>query len=106
MSNLTLRSERQIQTRMLATLISRLSLNDINPGSVIDRITQAAAQSDFALYYQIAQVSRLANIDALTGSDLDLKAFEYGITRQTAQKASGTISIFRPTGFVKVSTTF
>jgi uncharacterized phage protein gp47/JayE len=106
MSNLTLKSERQIQTRMLAKLIAQLSLNDINPGSVIDRITQAAAQNDFALYYQLAQVSRLADVEALTGDDLDLKAFEYGITRRAAEKATGTISILRPEGFVKVSTTF
>lgn len=106
MANLTLRSERQIQTSMLSVLIAQLGLNDINPGSVIDVITQAASQSDFALYYQIAQVSRLADIDALTGSDLDLKAFEYGIFRRAAQKTTGTISILRPEGFVKVSTTF
>lgn len=106
MPNLTLKSERQIQTAMLATLIARLGLNDVNPGSVTDVLTQAAAQSDFALYYQIAQVSRLADIEALTGDDLDLKAFEYGITRRQAQKASGTISILREDGFVKVSTTF
>lgn len=106
MANLTLKSERQIQTAMLATLISKLGLNDINPGSVIDILTQAASQSDFALYYQIAQVSRLADIEALTGDDLDLKAFEYGITRGQAQKTTGTISILRPDGFVKVSTTF
>lgn len=106
MPTLTLRSERQIQTSMLATLIAQLSLNDINPGSVIDIFTQAAAQSDFALYYQIAQVSRLADIEALTGNELDLKAFEYGLFRRQAQKASGLITILRPDGFVKVSTTF
>lgn len=91
---------------MLATLIAQLGLNDINPGSVIDILTQAAAQSDFALYYQIAQVSRIADIEALTGDELDLKAFEYGLFRRTAQKATGTISVQRPDGFVKVSTTF
>lgn len=106
MANLLLKSERQIQTGMLSVLVAQLGLNDINPASVIDVITQAAAQSDFALYYQIAQVSRLADVEALTGSDLDLKAFEYGIVRRTAQKASGTISILRPEGFVKVTTTF
>lgn len=105
-SNLVLKSERQIQTRMLATLIAQLGLNDINPGSVMDILTQAAAQSDFALYYQIAQVSRLADIESLTGSDLDLKAFEYGLFRKQAGKASGLVSILRPVGFVKVSTTF
>lgn len=106
MPNLVLKSERQIQTNMLAVLIAQLGLNDINPGSVIDILTQAAAQSDFALYYQIAQVSRLSDLEALTGDDLDLKAFEYGIFRRAAQKATGVISILRPSGFEKVSTTF
>lgn len=103
---LTLKSERQIQAEILARLISQLGLNDVNPGSVADVLTQAVAQQDFALYYQIAQVSRLVDIDALTGSDLDNKAFEYGISRTQPEKATGTITIFRPTGFQKVSTTF
>lgn len=103
---LTLKSERQLQAEILARLISQLGLNDVNPGSVVDVITQAVAQQDFALYYQIAQVSRLVDIDALTGGDLDNKAFEYGLTRNQPEKATGTITIFRPVGFVKVATTF
>lgn len=103
---LVLKSERQIQTEMLSVLIFELGLNDVNPGSVIDVITQAAAQQDFAQYFQIAQLSRLADIDALTGDDLDTKAFEYGIERLEAVEASGTINILRPAGFEKVSTTF
>lgn len=106
MPSLLLKSERQIQTEMLSVLIAQLGLNDINPGSVIDVLTQAAAQQDFSLYYQIAQVSRLADLAALTGQDLDIKGFEYGLTRRTAVKASGLITIRRPAGFVKVSTTF
>lgn len=103
---LVLKSERQIQAEILARLISQLGLNDVNPGSVTDVITQAVAQQDFALYYQIAQVSRLVDLDALTGDDLDNKAFEYGLERYQPEKAIGTITIFRPEGFVKVSTTF
>lgn len=106
MADLTLKSERQIQTQILATLIAELGLNDINPGSVLDVLTQAVAQQDFALYYQIAQVSRLADIEALTGDDLDLKAFEYGLTRVAAAKTRGLITIQREEGFEKVSTTF
>lgn len=106
MPNLKLRSERQIQTEMLSVLISELGLNDINPGSVIDILTQAAAQQDFNLYYQIAQVSRLSNINSLSGDDLDLKAFEFGLTRRIAAKATGTITIKREASFTKVSTTF
>jgi uncharacterized phage protein gp47/JayE len=103
---LVLKSERQIQAEILARLISQLGINDVNPGSVTDVLTQAVAQQDFALYYQLAQVSRLVDIDSLTGKDLDNKAFEYGLTRNLPQKAKGTVTIFRPAGFVKVSTTF
>lgn len=103
---LRLKSERQIQSEILARLISQLGINDVNPGSVADVLTQAVAQQDFALYYQIAQVSRLVDLDSLTGDDLDNKSFEYGLERRQPEKAKGTITIFRPTGFVKVSTTF
>lgn len=106
MPNLQLKSERQVQNDILAVLIAELGLNDVNPGSVIDVFTQAVAQEHFNLYYQIAQVSRLANLDAISGDDLDLKAFEYGLTRREAVRAKGSITIFRPAGFVKVSTTF
>jgi uncharacterized phage protein gp47/JayE len=99
---LVLKSERQIQAEILARLISQLGINDVNPGSVNDVLTQAVAQQDFALYYRIAQVSRLVDIDSLTGDDLDNKSFEYGLTRNQPEKAKGTITIFRPLGFVKV----
>lgn len=103
---LVLKSERQIQTEILSKLISQLGISDINPGSVIDVITQAIAQQDFSLYYQIAQVSRLVDIDALTGDDLDAKSFEYGLTRNLPEKAKNTVTIYRSAGFVKISTTF
>jgi uncharacterized phage protein gp47/JayE len=103
---LRLKSERQIQAEILARLIAQLGINDVNPGSVADVLTQAVAQQDFALYYQIAQVSRLVDIDSLTGDDLDAKSFEYGLERVQPEKAKGTITIFRAAGFQKVSTTF
>jgi uncharacterized phage protein gp47/JayE len=106
MANLTLLSERQIQAQILARLIAQLGINDVNPGSVIDVLTQAVAQQDFSLYYQIAQVTRLVDLDALSGTDLDNKAFEYGLERVTATKTKGQVDILRPIGFVKVSTTF
>ena len=78
----------------------------MNGGSVVDIVSQAVAQEDFALYYQIAQVSRLSDLEALTGQDLDDKAFEYGITRKSPAKTKGKINILRASTFVKVSTTF
>lgn len=105
-NTLTLKSERQIQAEILGRLIAQLGINDVNPGSVVDVLTQAVSQQDFALYFQIAQTARLVDLDALTGDDLDNKAFEYGLTRFQPAKASGPISILRPEGFVKVSTQF
>lgn len=103
---LTLKSERQLQATLLAKLIALLGVTDVTPGSVMDILTQAIAQSDFALYYQIAQVSRLKDLDALTGSDLDNEAFGYGLSRNVASKSKGQIMVLRPSGFVKVSTSF
>jgi len=79
MSELTLKSESQIQSEMLATLISQLGLNDINPSSVIDLLTQTAASSDFNLMVQISQVSRLNDLNFIRRGDLDLKGTEYGL---------------------------
>lgn len=106
MAALTLKSERQIQSDMLATLISELGLNDINAGSVLDVLTQASSQEDFAQYVAMAQIVRLTDLDNITGDDLDNKAFEVGLTRQQALKAAGTVDILRPASFVKVSTSF
>lgn len=106
MAKLTLKSERQIQTNILEKIIAELGLNDVNSGSVLDIITQAVAQEDFAQYVAMAQIARLVNLDAITGDDLDNKAFEYGLSRKQAQKARGKINILRPSTFVKVSTTF
>ncbi len=101
-----LKSERQIQSEILSSLISQLGLNDINAGSVLDVLTQSISQQHFSLYYQIAQLSRLRNIDQLFGQDLDDRAFEYGLERSQATNSKGIISILRPSSFVKVSTTF
>lgn len=106
MAKLTLKSERQIQTSILEKILAELGLNDVNAGSVLDIISQAVAQEDFAQYVAMAQIARLVNLDAITGDDLDNKAFEYGLTRKQAQKARGKINILRPASFVKVSTTF
>jgi hypothetical protein len=103
---LVLKSQRQIKAEILSRLIAQLGINDVNPGSVNDVLTDAIAQQDFALYYQIAQVSRLVNLDDLTGQDLDNKAFEYGLARKLSTKTKGAFNILRPVGFVKVSTTF
>lgn len=106
MATLTLKSQREIQTDILSQLIAELGLNDVNAGSVIDILTNAVAQEDFAQYVEMAKILRLTDLQAITGSDLDNKAFEFGLERRVALKATGKVDILRPAGFEKVSTTF
>ncbi len=106
MAQLSLKSQRQVQIDMITQLVSSLGLNDVNAGSVIERLTAVVAQEDFAQYVECAKIVRLTDLDAMTGQDLDNKAFEFGLERKLAQKATGKIDILRPAGFVKVSTTF
>ena len=109
---LTLRSSRQIQTDILNAIISRLGLTDVNPGSVLDLLTQAVAQEDFNQYVQMSQIVRLVDLNSTTGTDLENRAFEYGLTRLIASQATGQVTLNRADPsqtngvYTKVSTTF
>ena len=106
MASVTLKSQREIQTNIITQLIAELGLNDVNSGSVMDILTNAVAQEDFAQYVEMAKILRLTDLDAITGDDLDNKAFEFGIERGKAVQATGKVDFLRPEGFVKVATTF
>jgi len=106
MSNLVLKSAREIQAQILSKIITQLGLTDINPGSVLDILTRALADELFAQEIQMSQIVRLIDIDYMFGEDLDNYAFAFGLTRKAAVKSNGLISIFRESGFEKVNTTF
>ena len=107
---LVLKSQRQIQTDILNAIISRLGLTDVNPGSVLDLMTQAVSQEDFNQYVQMSQIVRLVDLDSTTGEDLANRAFEYGLTRNLAVQSNGNVDITRLTAagdpYTKISTTF
>ena len=106
---LVLRSQRQIQTDILNAIISRLGLTDVNPGSVLDLLTQAVSQEDFNQYVQMSQIVRLVDLDSTTGEDLENRAFEYGLTRAAAVQATGVVDITRQVNganYTKVTTAF
>lgn len=106
MTKLTLKSEQQIVGDMARLVLARTGLNDLNPGSLFLTLLQAAAQEDFAQYYNMLQIIRNYNLDTTTGTDLDNRAFEYGITRKPLLASSGRIDILREASFVKIATTF
>lgn len=106
MAKLQLKSEQQIVGSMARRILARTGLNDLNPGSILLTLLEAAAQEDYAQYFQLLQVVRNFNLDTTTGSDLDNKAFEFGLTRRAALAATGKVTILREEGFVKISTSF
>lgn len=91
---------------MARKILAKTGLNDLNPGSILLTLLQAAAQEDFAQYYQMLQIVRNYNLDTTTGTDLDNRAFEFGLSRRQPRASTGRISILREDTFVKKSTQF
>jgi uncharacterized phage protein gp47/JayE len=98
-----IRSFNQILGDMLRKVIADTPLNDINTGSVLLTLLEAVAANDFQNNTAILNVLELMNIDSLRNSDLDAKAADFGLTRLSAIKASGFVSI-QNTNITKRST--
>lgn len=84
-------------------LISSTPLTDVNPGSVFTTMLEAAAQEDDEQYFQMLEIIRGYSLDTTSGTDLDDRAYEYGLTRLTAQTASTVVTI-SDTAITKVYT--
>lgn len=98
-----LKSFNQILGEMCRKIIAETPLNDINPGSVLLSLLEACASNDFENNTAILNVLELLNIDAVKNNDLDARAGDYGLTRNTAIKSSGLVTIFN-TNITKRST--
>jgi uncharacterized phage protein gp47/JayE len=83
----------QILGAMVRKVIADTSLNDVNAGSVLLTLLEAAAQVDFENNAAILNVLELLSIDAVTDSDLDARAADLGLDRIPAQRASGLVDI-------------
>lgn len=88
-----IKSFNQILGDMVRKIIAETPLNDLNAGSVLLTLLEAAASNDFENNTAILNVLELLNIDALKNNDLDGKASEFGLTRRAAIKASGLVDI-------------
>lgn len=93
----------EIMGDMVATLQATTPLTDLNYGSVFTTMLEAAAQEDDEQYFQMLEIVRGYSLDTTTGSDLDDRAFEYGLSRIQAEKASTTVTL-GDVGFIKIST--
>jgi uncharacterized phage protein gp47/JayE len=88
-----IKSFNQILGEMARKLLADTPLNDLNSGSVLLTLLEAAAQVDFENNASILSVLELLSIDAIRNSDLDARAGDYGLERTPALKATGFVTI-------------
>ena len=98
-----IKSFNQILGDMIRKIVAETALNDLNAGSVLLTLLEAAAANDFENNTAILNVLELLNIDAIKNNDLDAKAGDFGLSRRAAIKASGLVNIMN-TNITKRST--
>lgn len=103
MALFTPRTYPEIIGEMIARLTAYTPLTDVNFGSVWTTMLEAAAQEDDEQYFSMLEIIRGYSLDTVSGSDLDDRAFEYGLERLPAQSASTLVTI-GDTSITKVST--
>ena len=89
----SIKSYNQLLGDMIRKIIAETPVNDINTGSVLLTLLEAAAENDFENSTAILSVLELLNIDALRNNDLDAKAADFGLVRSAAIKYSGFVRI-------------
>lgn len=90
---INIRSYNQILGDMVRKIVADTPLNDVNAGSALLTLLEAAAQVDFENNASILNVLELLNIDAVRNNDLDTRAADFGLTRITAQRATGFVTL-------------
>ncbi len=101
---LELKSYEMILGTLIRKVQSESGLNDLEPGSVVLSILEAAAESDFSIAADILSALDSIDIDRAEGAILDLLAAQKGLSRLAASKASGPVTI-TDNSFTKLSTT-
>lgn len=100
---INIRSYNQILGDMVRKIIADTPVNDLNTGSALLSLLEAAAQVDFENNASILSVLELLNIDATRNSDLDSRGADYGLTRIAAKRSTGFVT-FKDTSISKRST--
>lgn len=93
MANVDIKSYNEILGNMIRKIIADTPANDINVGSVLLTLLEAAASNDYENNTAILNVLELFNMDVIRNNDLDAYASNLGLTRTTALKASGFVSM-------------
>lgn len=78
---------------LIRKIVANTPANDINPASTLMTILEAVASNDFENNTAILNVLELLNIDTLRNNDLDARASDYGLSRKSAARASGFVTL-------------
>lgn len=92
--SIEIKSFNMILGSMVRKIIAETPLSDINPGSVFLSLLEACASQNFDNNVAILNILELLNVDSIRNNDLDNKAADLGLTRNSAIAASGTVSFF------------
>lgn len=87
-----LKTYEQILGDMVRKVIADTNLNDVNAGSVLLTLLEAAAQVDFENNAAILNVLELLSIDATVDSDLDARGADLGLERIPAVRSTGSVT--------------
>jgi len=78
---------------MIRKVVADTALNDVNEGSALLTLLEAAAQNDFENNAAILSLLELLSIDAIGNNDLDARGADFDLTRIVAAKSTGNITI-------------
>lgn len=93
MAEFTPRTFSEIFGEMFATMVANSPITDANVGSVVTTLLEAAAQEDDEQYFQMRNLILQYSLDTTSGTDLDTRAFDFGLTRKAASKASTNVTV-------------
>jgi uncharacterized phage protein gp47/JayE len=91
------KTDSQIKTNILLNLITNVDeINDLNVGSVLDRLVDTISQEIGELYSDLDVVYMGTRINTATSSDLDNLGQIVGVVRNEGETAHGTVTLSRP----------
>lgn len=91
--SIQIKSFNQILGEMIRRVVADTPLNDVNVGSALLTLLEAAAQTDFENNASILNILELLSIDAIRNNDLDARAADFGLSRTPARKSNGFVTI-------------
>lgn len=91
----TPRSSADITRDLVARMVARTSLTDVSEGSVLLALMRTFAEQIAESDVRLAQIRDQFTLEGASGTDLDERAEELGMTRLPATRATGVVQVTR-----------